>query len=315
MEFPAGMPPTVRSEAQGIDLACWAAQKQKWITEVLLKHGALLFRNFAVNDLDHFENFTRVVSPSLLEYQERSTPRQLVKKNIYTSTEYPPHLDIVQHNEHSYASSWPMKIFFYCHTPAGSGGETPIADSREVYNRIPSTTRQLFERKGVMYARNFGHDLDLSWQEAYQTHDPAAVEAYCTQASISWEWLNGKRRLRTRQVRPAAARHPITREWLWFNQAHLFHISALDATTQVALRSTYQEEDLPRQAFFGDGSHIAPALLDEVRGIYSEVMKVFPWKQQDVLAMDNMLMTHGRKAFTGARKILVAMGEPWDRTQ
>jgi alpha-ketoglutarate-dependent taurine dioxygenase len=33
----------------------------------------------------------------------------------------------------------------------------------------------------------------------------------------------------------------------------------------------------------------------------------FPWQQRDLLVLDNVLVAHGRNAFKGPRKILVAM--------
>jgi alpha-ketoglutarate-dependent taurine dioxygenase len=265
--------------------------------------------------MEAFNDFMRIVSRSLMEYKERSTPRTRVGSDIYTSTEYPPHLDIVQHNENSYASTWPRTIAFYCEVPADTGGETPLADSGEVYRRVPGRVREAFASTGVMYVRNYGLGVDLSWQDAYQTSDRAAVEAYCRGASISCEWLDGGQRLRTRQVRPAVARHPLTREWLWFNQAHLFHTSGLDRATREALHATFAEADLPRQAFFGDGSPIPVAWLDDVRDAYRESLQVFSWQRGDVLLVDNMRISHGRRAFTGPRKVYVAMAEPWSATE
>lgn len=312
---PASLPFIIRAESPDVDLAQWCEGRRAWVDENLVRYGAVLLRGFCVNSLDDFERTTRAVSPSLLEYKERSTPRKSMGNDIYTSTEYPAHLDIVQHNENSYTCRWPRKIFFYCHVPAQSGGETPLADSRLVYRRLSPETRELLARKEVMYVRNYGLGVDLSWCDAYQTNDPAEVERYCREAGISWEWLEGGRRLRTRQVRPAVARHPVTGEWLWFNQAHLFHTSGLDKSTREALHATYQEEDLPRQTFLGDGSPIPVTLLDEVREVYRQTLQTFTWERGDVLVVDNMLISHGRKAFTGERKVYVAMAEPWDKTE
>lgn len=298
----------------GTDLVEWARRNGSWADATLVEHGALLFRGFGVGALDDFQRVIRTLYPVLLEYKERSTPRTRVGDNVYTSTEYPAHLDIVQHNENSYSSTWPRKIAFYCQHPATTGGETPLADSREVYARLSSGTREAFAGRGVTYVRNYRHGLDLSWEQAFQTDDPAVVEEYCRSRSIRCEWLDGGTRLRTRQTRPALARHPVTREWLWFNQAHLFHTSALDPSTRDALHAEYAEADLPRQTFFGDGTAIPRAMLDEIRDAYACSMRAFPWETGDVLLVDNMLISHGRRAFTGTRKVYVAMAEPWDRT-
>jgi alpha-ketoglutarate-dependent taurine dioxygenase len=34
------------------------------------------------------------------------------------------------------------------------------------------------------------------------------------------------------------------------------------------------------------------------------------WEAGDILLLDNMLVAHGRRAFTGPRQIVVAMAEP-----
>ena len=66
------------------------------------------------------------------------------------------------HNEMSYARAWPLKIWFYSVTPATSGGQTPIADSRKVLARISPRVRDKFAERQVMYVRNYGHGVDLS---------------------------------------------------------------------------------------------------------------------------------------------------------
>ena len=45
------------------------------------------------------------------------------------------------------------------------------------------------------------------------------------------------------------------------------------------------------------------------RGKPHEQAVAFPWERGDILMLDNMLVAHGRKPFTGPRKILVGMAE------
>ena len=306
---PDERPPLVIEPAvEGVNSISWVKRNRKHMEAKLLEHGALLFRNFNLLGVDGFEQFIRAVAEDLLEYSYQSTPRHVVSGGIYTSTEYPAAHTIPLHNEMAYAHTWPMKIWFYCLTPAERGGETPIADSRKVFARIDPQIRERFREKKVMYVRNYDEGLDLSWSTVFQTTERAEVEAYCRRAGIEFEWRS-RHRLRTRQVCQAVAAHPRTNEWVWFNQAHLFHVSNLEPAVRESLSVTYQEEDFPRNAYYGDGSAIESEALSNIRQSYDHETLVFPWQAGDVLMLDNMLMAHGRKPFVGARKVVVGMAQ------
>ena len=309
LEGGSGLPLVVEPCVEGVDPVAWASSQRELIDAKLQEHGGILFRNFSVTTPVEFERFIVSVSGDLLEYRYRSTPRSRVSGNVYTSTEYPAGEHIPLHNEMSYTTSWPMKIAFFCAQPANEGGETPIADSRRVFARIDPRIREQFTRKQVMYARNYGERLDLPWQDVYQTPDKAVVEAYCRRASIDFEW-RGSDGLRTRQVCQATATHPRTGEKVWFNQAHLFHTSNLKPEVRHSLLAACREEDLPRNAYFGDGSHIEDSLVDEIRDAYRQETVSFSWERFDIVLLDNMLAAHGRTPFAGQRKILAAMAEP-----
>jgi alpha-ketoglutarate-dependent taurine dioxygenase len=287
----------------------WAIAHRDEVEEWLRTIGGVLFRGFTVPDQDAFRAFVTALAPDLLEYKERSTPRTEVGGRIYTSTEYPAHQHIALHNEFSYSYTWPLRIAFFALQPSEEGGETPIADSRQVYERVSPDVRERFAAKGVMYVRNYGAGIDLTWQDAFQTQDRTEVEAYCRQAPMEWEWLENDR-LRTRQVRQGVARHPVTGEMVWFNQAHLFHVSNLGVDGEGAMRSVFAEPDLPRNAYFGDGSGILPEDLAEVRRALDSATVAFTWQPGDVLLLDNMLIAHGRRPYRGPRRILTALAQP-----
>lgn len=299
-------PLVIEPQVEGVNPTSWLARHREQLEAQLLRHGGLLFRNFNLQGVDGFERFIKSFAEELLEYSYQSTPRSAVGGQIYTSTEYPATQTIPLHNEMAYAHMWPMKIWFHCLTPAERGGETPIADSRKVWARIDPKIRERFIEKKVMYVRNYDEVLDLSWSTVFQTTDRLEVEAYCRQAGIEFEWRE-RNCLRTRQVCQAAAMHPRTGEWVWFNQAHLFHVSNLEPAVREALASTYQEEDYPRHAYYGDGSPIESETLVNIREAYARETIVFQWQAGDVLMLDNMLMAHGRQPFTGARRVVVGM--------
>jgi alpha-ketoglutarate-dependent taurine dioxygenase len=303
-------PLVIQPLAPGLDLVAWAASHRGLIAQRLEQHGGILFRGFGVAEAATFERFIRAVSVGdLLEYTYRSSPRTRVHGNVYSSTEYPPDQIIPLHNENSYTTHWPLKIFFLAVQVAEQGGETPIADSRRVLKRIDRTVRDSLAARGVMYVRNYRAGIDLPWQTVFQTTDRSKVETFCRDNNIQCEWLDGGR-LRTRQVCQAIASHPTTGEHVFFNQVHLFHVSSLPEAVRTALLA-FGEENLPRNTYYGDASPIEPDVLDEIRRAYQAEQVSFPWQAGDILMLDNMLVAHGRARFVGPRKVLVGMSEPY----
>jgi alpha-ketoglutarate-dependent taurine dioxygenase len=268
----------------------------------------LLFRNFNIFSPELFEQFVIASSAGLLSYKERSSPRTQISNNIYTSTDYPADQSIFLHNENSYQHTWPLKIFFFCLTPAIQGGETPIADCRKVLDRIDPKIRQRFIEKGWMLVRNFRDGLSLTWQSVFQTENKDVVENYCRGAGIETRWRGDG--LQTRQARQAVSRHPVTGEMVWFNHAAFFHISTLEPSAQEVLLAGSGEEELPNNTYYGDGSPIEISVLEEIREAYRREAVSFSWQEGDLLMLDNMLVAHGRNPYVGRRKILVAMADP-----
>jgi alpha-ketoglutarate-dependent taurine dioxygenase len=300
------LPLVVIPAFEGLNLITWAASHREWIETHLLRHGGILFRNFNIKKPTEFEQFIQTISGELIDYSYRSTPRNQVSGKIYTSTEYPAIQSIPLHNEMAYSLNWPLKIAFFCVQSAEQGGETPIADSRQVFQRIAPEIKEKFMQEKVMYVRNYSDKLDLSWENVFQTNNKAEVEQYCRKSGIDFEWKDGNQ-LRTRQVCQAIATHPRTGEIVWFNQAHLFHMSSLEPEIHQSLLSAFKEEDLPRNAYYGDGSPIETSVLDEIRQAYQQETITFTWQDGDILMLDNMLAAHGRLPFVGSRKVLVGM--------
>src|ERR1044072_8443716 len=306
----SALPLLVEAISSVTDLVEWATWHREEVEMRLRESGGILFRGFRIEGPEKLEALIRSFSGRLLDYSYRSTPRTVVSGKISPSTESPAHQTIPLHNENAYAHDWPMKIWFFSLQCAVNGGETPLADSRRVYKRIPRNVRERFERLGVTYVRNYGSGFDLPWQEVFPTTSRTDVEVFCAATGIQFEWLLDDR-LRTRQTCRAVASHPTTAEMVWFNQAHLFHVSRLQAEVREALLSVFSEEDLPRNVYYGDGSAIDPADLDCICEAYEQEKIVFPWSTGDVLLLDNMLAAHGRHPFTGARKVVVGMAEPY----
>jgi alpha-ketoglutarate-dependent taurine dioxygenase len=292
-----------------VDLAAWAAAHRDELEERLHRHGGLLFRGFQLGSLEAFQSFARAAAGELLDYRQRATPRSRVTGNVYTSTDYPADQPIELHNESCYAKIFPLRIFFYCDRPADEGGETPIADCRQVLDRLPADVRRRFELRGVTYVRNFREGVGHDWREVFDVGDRADLAERCRVDDVDWEWRTDGS-LVTRQVRPAVALHPVTGESVWFNQATAFHVSTLPPSLREGLIALFGVDGVPKTTLYGDGGAIEPEALADVRLAYERSTVRFHWQKDDVLMLDNMLAAHGRMPYTGARRIIVAMARP-----
>lgn len=306
------LPFVLRPTVDGLDLAEWAAKSRARVDELLAAHRALLFRGFRAGDLDGFRRFVDATSDGgLLEYRDRTTPRETRGERMYTSTIHPADQRIHLHNEGTYWLRWAAKLYFFCRRAAATGGETPIADVRRVYERIAPAVRRRFEERGMMLVRNFNQGFGLPWQDVFQTQDRAEVEEYCRTNRIEMEWGTGDR-LQTRQVRPAVRRHHRTGELVWFNHAAFFHHTSLEPAVHAALLAEYGVAGLPYNTCYGDGTPIEPETATELRRAYEAEKVVFPWQEGDVLLLDNMTVAHAREPFTGEREVVVCMTDAVD---
>jgi len=299
--------PWVIRPKRDVDLVTWAHDGGvDEVERLLLDRGAVLFRGFGLRTADEFEA-TAAALTSELYSGYGDLPRIGESANIYESTPYPADQPILFHSESSHLSSWPTRISFFCLKAAQEGGETPIADTREIADRLDAAVLAEFEEKGVCYLRNFS-GLDVSWQQFFQTEDPDEVERKCAASGMEFEWEADGERLRVHQRAGAVRRHPVSGDRLFFNQIQLHHPYYLPAETRDSLRSMISSDDeLPRNVTFGDGSPISDDVAEHVLQTYWETCFMSPWQVGDIISLDNMRTAHARMPFRGERRVAVAM--------
>ena len=271
--------------------------------------GALLFRGFPMLGMPDFARFARdFAGRDLLSYVAGASPRTQLGGGVYTSTEYPGDFTLPLHNELSYTFEWPDYLFFYCVRPALTGGETPLADSREILKRLDPKIVERFKTRGLRYERLLedGREDRYSWQAAFETKDCDFVENYCRKGNVEFRW-NEDGSLSLSEVRPATAVHPKTGHEVWFNQADGFHPSVFGDKFYREYLSDPGKHRLRLNVRFADGSEIELDDLKHIRGVIKDLASATPWQEGDILVVDNMLACHGRNPFTGPRKVVLAM--------
>ncbi|MBP0618992.1 non-ribosomal peptide synthetase [Cupriavidus consociatus] len=305
--FPVVIEPAV----PGLDPVAWAARSRELVAATLHRHAGIVFRGFDLPNPQAFEAFAEAMHPGLYgSYGD--LPKKEGGRNTYRSTPYPERQMILYHNESAHLERWPRKQWFFCELPSAVGGATPIVDCRELLRRLPPALAEEFARKQLMYVRTFTPRLDVDWRDFYKTDDRAEVEARCRAAGIDCRWLDGDV-LQTRAVCPAIVSHPVTGERSFFNQVQLHHVSCLEADVREDLLEMVGLERMPRHVMFGDGTPIPDEAMALIGELYEACAVRFDWQHGDVVMLDNMLAAHARDPYEGPRKIVVAMGDMFDR--
>jgi alpha-ketoglutarate-dependent taurine dioxygenase len=291
-----------------VDFAKWYNDNRSAINADILQNGAVLFRGVKMEDPSDFDQAVRNVEEEFTDYIDVSYQRRKLTSKVYISTEYDRSLPIKLHNELSYASRWPSRLFFGCLVNAPVGGETSIADSAEIVTRMdPSLLSELKTRK-IRYVRNLhgGVGLGPSWQETFKTEKPSDVEAFCKEEMMKFQWGDDGS-LKLEAIRPPVRTHPITNREVWFSVAELYHPYHFDKEYYESLLDLVDGdvEKLPLYSSYGDGTAIPNNVIQEIINTVEAEMKLVRWNCNELLLVDNMRCSHGRMPYSGDRKIVV----------
>ena len=66
----------------------WVKKNKQIIENILLTCGGILLRNFDLHSISEFNRIVQILSPELLDYIYRSTPRTKLGGKIYTATDF-----------------------------------------------------------------------------------------------------------------------------------------------------------------------------------------------------------------------------------
>ncbi|GAA3945831.1 TauD/TfdA family dioxygenase [Streptomyces gulbargensis] len=291
------------------EATAWLSAHRPAIQAELHRSGAVMLRGLPVTDAATFAEARDALVAERAGYKEKATPRTDFGEGVFSSTDLPAAQPIRLHNENSYTLDFPGVLLFGCVTAPETGGATTVGDMRRALALLPPELVARFEKAGWLLVRNYSDLAGMPWRKAFSSDAPAGAEEYCDAHSIGYEWLD-EDTLRTRQLRSAIVTHPVTGERVWFNHFAFWNARSLDEDVREVLTETFGADGLPFDTRLGDGTVLTDDEVDAVIDAYRAVTVRESWQAGDLMLVDNILCAHGREAYTGARKILVAMGEP-----
>lgn len=287
----------------------WAARHRDALRGAVAQHGSVLVRGLGLGDAAQVAQVFGRLGSGLMVEREAFAERQRYTEGVYSSAKWPANQPMCMHHELSYTLEAPSLMLFACLSAPGSGGVTGVADASAVAAGLPRELLQRFAREGWMLVRSYNDEIGASWQEAFGTEDPAAVDAYCRANGIEAEWQQDGT-LRTRQRRSAVVRHPVSGRVCWFNQVAFLNEWTMDPDVHEYLVDVYGADGLPFNTRFGGGDPIGQDVVDLLNKVYEERTLREPWQAGDLMLVDNIATAHSREPYTGDREVLVGMTDP-----
>lgn len=288
------------------DTTAWVAENRRRLCDQAALHGAILFRGFPLTGPEDFDRFIAAFDLPNFPYEDSlsNAVRVIKTPRVFTANEAPPMVTIFLHHEMAQTPIYPSKLFFFCEQPAESGGATPLCRSDVLWDRLreecPEFARNC-ESKGLKYSNVMPSQNDptsgmgRSWQSTLRASTPEQAEERLRRLGYSWTWLADGCLGVTTPVLPAVRKLADGRT-SFFNQL-------------IAAFQGWKDErnDPSRAIAFGDGMPLDRDAVNVATRLGEQLSFNLPWQRGDVALVDNYVTMHGRRAFTGTRKVLASL--------
>ncbi len=284
----------------------WVQDRRAELQTQLAAHGAILFRGFPLATPLDFDAFIAAFGYPNFPYQDSlsNAVRTNFTERVFSANEAPANVTIYLHHEMAQTPIYPSKLLFFCQQAAETGGATPLCRSDVVYERLAERCPEFLrncEAKGLRYTNVMPSQNDpasgmgRSWQSTFRRDTRAAAEARMTELGYTWEWLDDGC-LRATTPRLPAVREVSPGRKTFFNQLI------------AAFKGWKDSRNDPSKAItLGDGTPLDRDAVIAAADIAEALTFDVPWQNGDVALVDNYIVMHARRTFTGPRKILASL--------
>jgi alpha-ketoglutarate-dependent taurine dioxygenase len=301
--------------------AAWAARHRAALAALLTERGALLLRGFPLPTAQHFSALVDAFGWRDLPYEHSLSlaVRTPVCARVCTTNDGRSG-GLVFHHEQAAAPLYPTRLFFYCEVPApaGTGGATGLSPSWLLLERLEAAHPAFVAdcaRLGITYHLTLPPEQDASrgvgrsWRSFFAVATEAQAEARAAALGYAHSWgEGGVLRLASPVLPPVRAvagpRGPATR--VFFNQviAQLIGNAREFASVAGALGGAAHPP-----CTFGDGSRLPVEPVEYGLKVCEELAVDVAWQQGDVALVDNMLVMHARRQWSGEgpRRVLASL--------
>lgn len=284
----------------------WISANSADLEQQLAKYGTILFRGFPLVTAQDFDAFIQPFGFENFAYRDSlsNAVRTNFTERVFSANEAPADVTIFLHHEMAQTPIYPSKLFFFCEHAAETGGATPLCRSDVLYKQLAERCPdflQACEEKGLRYTNVMpsvddpASGMGRSWQSTFRRESRKEAEARMKELGYSWEWQDDGC-LRATTPRLQAVREISPGRKTFFNQLI------------AAFKGWKDSRNDPSKAItLGDGTPLDRDSVLLAADLAEELTFNVPWQAGDVALVDNYVVMHGRRTFTGKRKVLASL--------
>jgi alpha-ketoglutarate-dependent taurine dioxygenase len=287
----------------------WLAGMRDELVTMLPAHGAILVRGLAVRAGADAARVRDALPWTPMTPTEYVAARERDGDGMLSALSWPTDRPLCPQNDQSYSIVFPGTVMLACLANEARGGEVLLSDTRAVLDALPAPLVERVREHGWLMSRTFQAHIGMSWQDAFQVGGTGALSSRLAGERIAFRW-GSEGELRTLRRRAGILHHPSTGEPCWFNHAGFLNEWGLLPAEREIYLEAFGSRGLNFNTFHGDGTPFTETEVKAVEAAYDAVATRVALRPGDVLLLDNLLMAHGRRAYTGERVLAVSFGAP-----
>lgn len=263
------------------------------ISRYIDNNDAVLLRGFNIKNGDDFKAFSGALCEVFRPYAGGAFEREMVNgDNTLLEVSGGKTSLVPLHGEMYYSAIRPSRLWFFCETPPGIGGETQVCNCRAFYQGLSETTKQELASRNVSYIVKY---TDREWQVIFQTSDLDVVRAYCKEAGMTLNMLEAG------GVETVYTTSPLLKT----SSDDMLFINNLI----TILGQEYVMGGSSRIVRWENGEKIPLSMFQEFIRVSDQLAYNHKWQYHDLLVLNNNKVLHGRTQVTDQnRRILVRLG-------
>ncbi|SOY50671.1 conserved hypothetical protein [Cupriavidus taiwanensis] len=291
----------------------WTRTARPALDALILAHGGVVLRGFPTTGTEDFAAFIEQFPAFDGGYAGGRAPRETISGRVMEATRLSASVRLAVHSEMAYRRDYPRRIAFFSRKTAEVGGETLIADVRQLAERMDPGLAGKIARLGSRTAINFGprrdaddasyaHMDERGWNQSFHTEDPAEVNRLCAERGLEPAW-HGDGSLTVFNALEPFVMHPQTGRRLYRSILHMQ--PQVEHPEQE--RERRQRQKYPTGATLGNGEALTDAERAHIDQLCDQTTYSWPWRDGDVMVLDNLQVWHGRNPYQGTRDVQVAL--------